>query len=263
MINLESDGSVDVLHSCDFIKLEPKHKKVLIVGTGKSAQDLLVSLNGNQDKVTVLYDRALWSVLYDQFPGFSSHRSFKLAFALKALLGWKMARPLIISIIKKFMANPFDEYQDPDYWNISLLKRQHVEILKSYPSAHITRAPHVIKNGKLWVGNQSFPADLIIYATGFVPLSQELLPSLSVKESGKTIPFTVSELYRGTMVWGLPNLFIPCARSRVTSSMQSELDALWVTSKIFGKQFPLEIKSNDLTPFPAGFSYIFRISGGR
>lgn len=241
-----------ILRNQNFIEI----KKILLIGTGKSAQDILLSFaKADISDVTVLYYRSLWAVYYHAIIRSQKSLQFKIAFLLKAILGWNsLTRPMIKFLIKNFMVNLFDANEDPNNWNLAVIKAQHVELLQKFPSQKITlNSSHRIKNKQLWIGQQNFSADLVIYATGFEPLSQASFFKMKIQEGNEIKDFHIQHLYNGTMCVELPQLFIPCGRTGLPSSIQSELDALWIASRLFGKNQQKTLERKYITAFPFNF----------
>lgn len=255
---LENDNTCDIVHASKLIDLKKyKNKKIILVGTGKSAQDLLIIMSklGFQKNVTVLYANSLWSVYYDALISAQHSIKLKVAFLIKAIFGWNFLTQTIINyLIKDYMVNIFDNTEDPDNWNIAVVKKEHINLLRSFKSQKILKcSEHKIQINHLLIGDRTFPADLVIYATGYEQISNETFIKVQKANGDNIEDVTISYLYNATMCVDIPNLFIPCGRTGLSSAMQSELDAIWISTRLFGniKKEPLDPKH--ITPFPFNF----------
>ncbi|MED7789645.1 NAD(P)/FAD-dependent oxidoreductase [Francisella sp. 19X1-34] len=254
----DKNSNTQIFHSSDFydlkkIKENIGDKKIVVIGTGKSSQDLLIGLFKNDIKnVSVLYHKPLYSMYYEALDKIDSLK-LKFAVLLKLIFGWnKLTRIFIRKLTDEVMVNAFDKSIDPDNWNLGFIKKRHVSILQSFKSYKISKVnDHKILNNQLIIGNKKFDVDILVYATGFKGLSNDTLFPIYKKNNGKLKPFRIQNLYCATMCLELNNLFVPCGRSGLPSSVQSEIDAMWIAS--ISNINEVEINNKYVTPFPYNF----------
>ena len=250
----DKESSCEIVHSSHFCNFENyKNKRIVVVGTGKSSQDILITLyKKNITDVKVLYERALWSMYYDKLSEIETSIKLKIAFLLKAVLGWNRFTIGFLSyLLRDFMVNIFDKSVDPDNWNLGVVKRQHVAILRAFRSEKIPKIDsHRIANNHLIVGDQFFKADVVVYATGFKELTNENLFDIYKKTGNSVRKFKIEKLYNATMCVDMKNLFIPCGRGGFPAPVQSELDAMWIVSYILGGISDSKLNESFITPFP-------------
>ncbi|MEM7158188.1 MAG: NAD(P)/FAD-dependent oxidoreductase [Myxococcota bacterium] len=191
----ESDFRGTVVHSSEFDRamledILDNDRRAVVVGAGKSAQDILCSLarRGHQ-RMACVYRKALWAYSYEFMYGRMGPRQSALvayAFALGKLrkamghseLMHRLSRPLVR---EGFIVNPFEPDSDVFLHRGAVLRADQAELLRAVARTK-AGVQGLEPDALITDEGERLPADYVILATGYRRAAN--LPEIRIVREG-------------------------------------------------------------------------------
>ncbi len=179
----EEDFKGVIAHSSQFNQemfndIVENKKRVVVLGAGKSGQDILWSLkNYNLNNITWLYKKSLWSRAFESYfvkkksDNFFINNYLVIVMLLRAKLkkfNWLMRMLELPIIWRGLFINPIETKSDIFNSRYAILTRDQFEFLKSPSFKKINGQIKSLQDNKITlVNNETIDTDYLICATGY------------------------------------------------------------------------------------------------
>jgi len=196
-------SDVRVLHSgevsqdvCD--DLARHRRKVVVLGAGRSAHEILWLLRGFPVEVTWVYLKSLWSTSYEKLYSDPRRAPWNAALyfyylgvqRLRRRLGWGPAMQLVQAPLVRsgFMVNPLEPESDVCRNRGAIMKADQLAFLRTVRSVRagvVGLGPHAVLLDRATSLGSALDADYLICATGYDRRAN--LPALAIDRAGTLV----------------------------------------------------------------------------